>query len=75
MEPVRVPVYEAFQSTLPVRGATPHWEQFKAKVAAFQSTLPVRGATFAGSGSTLVAAKFQSTLPVRGATAKTHKNI
>ena len=62
----------AFQSTLPVRGATStaivgmRWQTI------FQSTLPVRGAT--SSPVTLSALSiFQSTLPVRGATAKMPK--
>ena len=37
-------VYEIFQSTLPVRGATAETAEL-AKAIEFQSTLPVRGAT------------------------------
>ena len=55
-----------FQSTLPVRGATPAALVISCEIV-FQSTLPVRGAT----SPSLVAKRspiFQSTLPVRGAT-------
>ncbi len=55
-----------FQSTLPLRGATPtkygHYY-----VVAFQSTLPLRGAT-AEQLLRLQTNSFQSTLPLRGAT-------
>ena len=34
-----------FQSTLPVRGATPDDKVFRWSMLEFQSTLPVRGAT------------------------------
>ena len=36
----------AFQSTLPVRGATVDWSPASVWMFLFQSTLPVRGATF-----------------------------
>ena len=56
-----------FQSTLPVKGATVHFEQGANKYTEFQSTLPVKGAT---SSRCSVNGRFlfQSTLPVKGAT-------
>ena len=60
----------AFQSTLPVWGATSVDVKRGADVL-FQSTLPVWGAT----GEWIVIAtdaEFQSTLPVWGATAENH---
>ena len=38
-----------FQSTLPVRGATPFTYWLYTNIATFQSTLPVRGATVSRS--------------------------
>ena len=58
----------AFQSTLPVWGATPEVTDFApTSPRKFQSTLPVWGAT-ARSFPCLAASAFQSTLPVWGAT-------
>ena len=57
-----------FQSTLPVRGATPGGEIYCGAADRFQSTLPVRGATAAGRRTYAGPPTFQSTLPVRGAT-------
>ena len=56
----------AFQSTLPVWGATPYINKYR-EIKIFQSTLPVWGATVAFGTSDDVG-KFQSTLPVWGAT-------
>ena len=56
-----------FQSTLPVRGATPRYGFPPVPRQRFQSTLPVRGATET-SAPPLPSKRFQSTLPVRGAT-------
>ena len=56
-----------FQSTLPVRGATPSSISFWS-AALFQSTLPVRGATEQTARTVEAVFSFQSTLPVRGAT-------
>ena len=60
-------VYDEFQSTLPVRGATTIKNTAKS-AKSFQSTLPVRGATGGLGGAAGGGAAFQSTLPVRGAT-------
>ena len=57
----------AFQSTLPMRGATSNETINEAVDAEFQSTLPMRGAT-SQSRPSLTAEGFQSTLPMRGAT-------
>ena len=57
----------AFQSTLPVRGATQD-DRDIAGAKLFQSTLPVRGATLTRRDIEIGRLKFQSTLPVRGAT-------
>ena len=56
----------AFQSTLPVKGAT-SFDGCVLVTALFQSTLPVKGATrrFFDDVVTIL---FQSTLPVKGAT-------
>ena len=56
-----------FQSTHPVRGATPDCNRV-VQDALFQSTHPVRGATYTERGIELTLTKFQSTHPVRGAT-------
>ena len=56
-----------FQSTRPVRGATPTSSKSSKTNSTFQSTRPVRGATRLGAGTVLVK-EFQSTRPVRGAT-------
>ena len=58
----------AFQSTLPVRGATSA-DKMSVPTDRFQSTLPVRGATYAQKLLSMTD-EFQSTLPVRGATAR-----
>jgi len=58
---------EAFQSTLPVRGATIDGSPQIDIATIFQSTLPVRGAT-RPSRPPPNRIGFQSTLPVRGAT-------
>ena len=61
--------YNKFQSTLPLRGATPASRRLRDMIE-FQSTLPLRGATQAhGAGSMFF--EFQSTLPLRGATTLT----
>ena len=57
----------AFQSTLPVRGATGAHGKPNLLKGLFQSTLPVRGATHR-SRQAVWRDVFQSTLPVRGAT-------
>ena len=57
----------AFQSTLPVGGATAPLPPRK-HGPVFQSTLPVGGATFGGRGPLAARPPFQSTLPVGGAT-------
>ena len=59
---------EAFQSTLPVRGATSMGMIHQCSQCGFQSTLPVRGATDAAARTAEGGKIFQSTLPVRGAT-------
>ena len=59
-------IYAKFQSTRPVRGATPVLALFRANVL-FQSTRPVRGATVPPV-LTAILPIFQSTRPVRGAT-------
>ena len=56
-----------FQSTHPLRGATPT-SSGPASRAIFQSTHPLRGATRAHVGVYLVDIAFQSTHPLRGAT-------
>ena len=56
----------AFQSTLPMRGATNAYFLSR-QYTEFQSTLPMRGATHWENMDT-AAAGFQSTLPMRGAT-------
>ena len=56
----------AFQSTRPVRGATPQ-TMAGMSPAIFQSTRPVRGATLLSVLVYLIII-FQSTRPVRGAT-------
>ena len=57
---------DAFQSTLPMRGATGlHF--VKVGDIAFQSTLPIRGATL-HEFLDLMVKRFQSTLLIRGAT-------
>ena len=58
----------AFQSTLPARGATRPPLAKKSRLK-FQSTLPARGATTATNWTWSAATPFQSTLPARGATA------
>ena len=55
-----------FQSTLPLRGATPELDVFDRDMQ-FQSTLPLRGATCRNSRRR-TCRQFQSTLPLRGAT-------
>ena len=55
-----------FQSTLPLRGATPKSDMLLSTTI-FQSTLPLRGAT-CGSRKKWTDKVFQSTLPLRGAT-------
>ena len=57
---------KAFQSTLPLRGAT-DFLRATGFVDEFQSTLPLRGATKPWSRVRLTT-RFQSTLPLRGAT-------
>ena len=57
-----------FQSTHPVRGATPTAAGTITVNAQFQSTHPVRGATPSHSGGVQADMTFQSTHPVRGAT-------
>ena len=64
-------ILDAFQSTLPSRGATPLCALMRAATI-FQSTLPSRGATRA-RWVKITNLSFQSTLPSRGATAKMHK--
>ena len=61
----------AFQSTLPVGGAT-FTPMFPNQTIGFQSTLPVGGATRKVAAEKMLP-EFQSTLPVGGATAKMHK--
>ena len=56
-----------FQSTLPLRGATPSLAAILYGTTRFQSTLPLRGATYSYWISPSVQI-FQSTLPLRGAT-------
>ena len=58
--------HNVFQSTRPLRGATPRVER-SAPSLPFQSTRPLRGATGAGRLSAISKA-FQSTRPLRGAT-------
>ena len=58
---------EAFQSTLPARGATSRREVTRFGKGRFQSTLPARGATWWTITLTHTT-RFQSTLPARGAT-------
>ena len=55
-----------FQSTLPIRGATPS-PLYRWPGCEFQSTLPIRGATLFIRDYDAVGL-FQSTLPIRGAT-------
>ena len=57
----------AFQSTLPIRGATISGLYSVPSGAQFQSTLPIRGAT-CGKEMVDYKVEFQSTLPIRGAT-------
>ena len=59
----------AFQSTLPVWGAT-RMREIQAEIVKFQSTLPVWGATSIISPAGLDKLEFQSTLPVWGATGR-----
>ena len=59
--------YMAFQSTLPMRGATTQRRQACCKPVQFQSTLPMRGATVLNPFCWHWPL-FQSTLPMRGAT-------
>ena len=54
---------QAFQSTLPMRGATPG-NGFSTKSVTFQSTLPMRGATMMEYPNECIYV-FQSTLPMR----------
>ena len=58
----------AFQSTLPVKGATLR-DSGEVSFKAFQSTLPVKGATNSFPPMVASIPSFQSTLPVKGATA------
>ena len=60
-------VCQAFQSTLPARGATAR-ARARRRTFSFQSTLPARGATRHLRKSAPVSPGFQSTLPARGAT-------
>ena len=60
-------VLVAFQSTLPMRGATKARCLF-AVSRLFQSTLPMRGATARCKTLSSKPQRFQSTLPMRGAT-------
>ena len=60
--------YMAFQSTLPMRGATTQRRQACCKPVQFQSTLPMRGATTQRRQACCKPVQFQSTLPMRGAT-------
>ena len=57
----------SFQSTPPVRGATPGGEIYCGAADRFQSTPPVRGAT-RRNNPCAISKRFQSTPPVRGAT-------
>ncbi len=59
--------YTVFQSTLPARGATPHWISSFSSNTRFQSTLPAWGATRT-LDLQVTELKFQSTLPAWGAT-------
>ena len=58
---------EQFQSTLPVKGATPGSDYVQLPIPV-SIHAPREGSDFTGSGTTMVAAQFQSTLPVKGAT-------
>ena len=60
-----------FQSTRPLRGATPcRWRSEWSRV--FQSTRPLRGATGAAGTPNAITPEFQSTRPLRGATPPAH---
>ena len=63
---------QAFQSTLPARGATGE-SSISSQLSQFQSTLPARGATELVYFWNESHKKFQSTLPARGATDKNCK--
>ena len=73
MRDLGISVTSAFQSTLPVRGATIFETHTFCTLLQFQSTLPVRGATLSRY-TYFFSSRFQSTLPVRGAT-KRRKGI
>ena len=63
------PAMPAFQSTLPVWGATLYYAEDDRASLEFQSTLPVWGATMVIALVLALLWVFQSTLPVWGATA------
>ena len=62
-----IPADKTFQSTLPARGATGHYD-IQIMKSGFQSTLPARGATSLVFVALCGTVSFQSTLPARGAT-------
>ncbi len=64
-------VWPKFQSTRPMRGATPDQIETLSAHMGFQSTRPMRGATSSARPRVRYRFQFQSTRPMRGATPPT----